>query len=356
MSSDKYKKLASKYQVEDITSALIPGGRLSNILKQLEEEKPISDYTLQYLRSKELLALFHYAHAEKKIIFADFLESAKAEQTKRRLEAEAKAVKEQAEQKLKEKARLARLKTEQEQAAAKKRAFDSNPKNIAKKKQDRLRRKYHLSYFIERTDFPKLMQILHQVDNGVRLSEDDIIWLSTEEYGEYYTTELREGHHKNEAEFYAGEFKKHKDPWAAVNASSHYRKCNEAETADAMLRTINMLNLKNVKLKSALCTTHGGTKRDLKKWEEALALGEQAHLLTPQDFRPCTLLGAVNMEIGHYDLGQSWYKKAVERGYSERAMDNELRSIFMRAEESNKEKLRSHLLNLNPSRYSWATC
>jgi len=38
-------------------------------------------------------------------------------------------------------------------------------------------------------------------------------------------------------------------------------------------------------------------------------LGKEAHLLTPRDFRPCTLLGAVNVEIGNYDLGQSWYKK-----------------------------------------------
>ena len=354
-SSDKYKNLASKYYVEDMTSALTPGGRLSNILKRLEEEKPISDYTLQYLRSNGLFALFHYAHVEKKFVYADFLKSAKVEQAKRRLEAKAEAVKEQAEQKLKEKARLSILKTEQEQAAAKQRVFDNNPKNIAKKKQDKLRRKYDLSFFIERTDFPKLMKILHRVDNGLRLSENDIIWLSTEG-DEYYTKELREGYHKNEAEFYAHEFKKRKDPWAAVNASSHYRKCNEAEMADALLSTINMLSLKNVKLKSALCTTHGGAKRDLKQWEAALALGEQAHLLTPQNFRPCTLLGAVNMEIGHHDLGQSWYKKAVERGYSERAMDDDLRRIFMRAEESNKEKLRSHLLNLNPSRYSWATC
>ncbi|MCI5142835.1 MAG: hypothetical protein D3909_14135, partial [Candidatus Electrothrix sp. ATG1] len=170
---------------------------------------------------------------------------------------------------------------------------------------------------------------------------------------EYYTEELKERHHKNEADFYAGEFKKRKDPWAAVNACSHYRKCNEAGTADKILRTINIPSLKNVRLKSALCTTHGGAKRDLGQWEDALTLAERAHSLTPQDFRPCTLLGAVNMEIGHYDLGQSWYKKAIERGYSERAMDDDLRSIFMRAEKKNKKKLKNYLLNLDPSRYSW---
>ncbi|MCI5227017.1 MAG: hypothetical protein D3918_10270 [Candidatus Electrothrix sp. AX2] len=184
-------------------------------------------------------------------------------------------------------------------------------------------------------------------------SGDDIIWLSTKEDGEYYTVELKEGYHKNEAEFYVSEFKKRKNPWAAVNASSHYRKCNDVEAADLLLQTINIDKFKNAKLKSALCTTHGGAKRDLEQWKQALALGEQAHLLTPQDFRPCTLLGALNMEIGRYDLGQYWYKKAIARGYSERAMDDDLRSIFMRAEKKNKEKLKNYLLNIDSFRYRW---
>ncbi len=165
--------------------------------------------------------------------------------------------------------------------------------------------------------------------------------------------ELREGFHKNEAEFHADQYKKNKDPWSAVNASSHYRKCREARTADSMFSKIDVSIVKKLKLKSALYTTHGGVKRDLKKWDEALSLGEKAHLLTPQDFRPCTLMGAVNMEIGNYDLGQSWYKKAVERGYSERSVDDELRSIFMSAEKSKQDALRDHLLKVDPIRYSW---
>jgi len=98
------------------------------------------------------------------------------------------------------------------------------------------------------------------------LTEDDIVWLTTkdDEY-EYYTTELRERYHENEAEFYAGEFKKRKDPWLAVNASSHYRKCEKARTADSVLNAIAVTGIKNIKLKSAICTTHGGVKRDLGK-------------------------------------------------------------------------------------------
>lgn len=355
-SDDKYKKLARKYYVDDITSALIPGGRLFKILKQLEEGKPISQYIQQYLRKNGLLALLDYQQ-RKEIIFSAFLKNAQKEQAERRAEAEAKAIKDRKEKRLQEKARLAQLKREQKQAAAtkkKKKIFESPPVNKNKEKQDQLRRKYDLSYFIQRDFFPKVMEILRRVDSGERLSDQEIIWLSTEAE-EYYTEELKEAYHRNEAVFYAGQFKKRKDPWASVNASSHYRKCNEAETADKLLQVINIDKFKNVKLKSALCTTYGGVKRDLMQWEKALALGEQAHRLTPKDFRPCTLLGAVNMEIGRHETGRSWYDKAVARGYSEKAMDNELRRIFKRAEGTDKEKLKNYLLNLDPHRYSWAT-
>ncbi|MCI5131542.1 MAG: hypothetical protein D3904_08450 [Candidatus Electrothrix sp. EH2] len=328
-------------------------------MKQLEEGEPISQYTQQYLRKNGLLALLDYQQRQE-VIFSAFLKNAQKEQSERRAEAEAaraKAMKESAEKRLQEKARLAQLKKEQKQAAAprkKKKIFESPPVNKNKEKQDQLRRKYDLSCFIERNFFPKVMEILRKVDSGGRLCDEEVIWLSTEAE-EYYTEELKEAYHRNEAIFYADQFKKHKDPWASVNASSHYRKCNEAETADKLLQAINIDKFKNVKLKSALCTTHGGVKRDLGQWEKALALGEQAHRLTPKNFRPCTLLGAVNMEVGRHETGRSWYDKAVERGYSEKAMDNELRRIFKRAEGTDKEKLKDYLLNLDPHRYSWAT-
>ena len=352
MSLDRYKEIAIKYRVEDLSGALIPGSRLSNILKHLElGEEPISNTAQDFLRSKGLLTLLNYAKNE--VDFSEFVRVAEPEQSERRLVTKAKAIAEQAEQNLKDAAMQARLRKTNDRLAAERRAFDNDPRNIAKAKQVDLRRKYGLDYFIDKADFPKLMNILRKVENHVRLFEDEVVWLSTEG-DDYFTTELKEGFHQNEADFHAGEFKKSKDPWSAVNASSHFRKCKESETADSMLSTIDTAGLKNRKLKSALCTTHGGVKRDIEKYDEALGLGEQAHLLTPKNFRPCTLIGAVNMEIGHYDLGHSWYEKAVKRGYSEKSVDDELRSIFMRAGKSKQEALRNHLLKRDPVRYSWA--
>lgn len=231
---------------------------------------------------------------------------------------------------------------------------------IKRKAQDALMENYNIYCWRSSIHFDKLIDILQRLDSGCRLPEVEFAWIKTTEK-QIETIEkgiefkpLKKLYHKNEAAFYAEEFKEKKDCWLAVNASSHYRKCDEAHTAEVLLNTINISSIKDTKLKSALCTTHGGVKRDLRDWKKALNLGEQAHLLTPKDFRPCTLFGAVNMEIGNYDLGRSWYDKAIERGYSERAMDDELRSIFMRAEKSRQDEMGEYLLKIDPVRYSWA--
>lgn len=346
-------EMARKYLVEDLSGASIPGSRINNILKQIESGLPLSNFTLEYLRKNGFLALLSYVKNE--ISFTAFQDAAGPEQAKRRALTEARILKEDVERKQKREAFLAKVKREQERAAAKRRAYENDPRTIARREQNELRDRYDLSFYIEREHFPKLMNILRHVDRGIRLTENDIVWLTTkdDEYG-YYTTELRERYHENEAEFYASEFRKRNDPWLAVNASSHYRKCKRAGAADSMLGGINLSRIKKKKLKSALSTTYGGVKRDLCKYNEALTLGELAHQLTPKDFRPCTLLGAVNMEIGNHSQGEAWYDKAVELGASEKSVDDDLRSIFMRAAPAKREELRIYLLNKDPHRYSWA--
>ncbi|MBK8768510.1 MAG: hypothetical protein IPM01_29805 [Burkholderiaceae bacterium] len=214
-----------------------------------------------------------------------------------------------------------------EQAEAARLARERDPRYIAQIKQRELRARYGIDTYVDQDYFSRLMAILKRVDAGQRLSAEDFVWLSTA--GEaYFTDELRAAHHRLEADFFATEFEKTRDPWAAVNASGHYRKCDRPADADSLLRTISVEPQKSPKLKSALCTTHGGVMRDLGRWNEALHLGHQAHAFKPDDYRPCTLLGAVHVEMGDYGLGQEWYAKAVERGASEDSVDQDLRSIF----------------------------
>ena len=93
--------------------------------------------------------------------------------------------------------------------------------------------------------------------------------------------------------------------------------------------------------------------RDLSRLVEALEFGSQAHLLTPKNFRPCTLLGAVNFEMGNYEIGTDWYAKAAERGATESSIDNDLRGIFLRADRAKRDEIMTYLLTQDPVRYKW---
>ena len=199
----------------------------------------------------------------------------------------------------------------------------------------------------------RLVAILRTVDSGQRISEEDVVWLFSQGR-EYFSSALRDAYHRLEAGFFAGEFTKTRDPWMAVNASGHYRKCNRARDAESLLCTVNIEQQKSRRLQSALCTTYGGVMRDLGDWPEALNRGLEAHSLSPDDYRPCTLIGAIHMQTGNYSLGQEWDAAAVERGASIHSVDQDLRSIFFRADQATQAEMREFLLGEDPVRYAWA--
>ncbi|MDD5323233.1 MAG: hypothetical protein PHD43_22000 [Methylococcales bacterium] len=65
--------------------------------------------------------------------------------------------------------------------------------------------RYELDQFIDRQFFARLMDTFHRLAGGTRLSDDDILWLTTE--GTNYCTEiLQTSSHEREAEFYAAEY------------------------------------------------------------------------------------------------------------------------------------------------------
>jgi len=349
--------LASKYFVTDLPGATIPATRLQNILENLEQGRTLSEHALMYLQQHGLTALQQFAQGE--ITYEAFCKATSEEHAKREQAAEAKRQKEEAawlrrieEDKAQEAIRNAKYERDRQRAEEARRQRESDPKYIAKMKNQQLRIRYGLDQFIEKQFFARLMDILHRLDGGNRLSDEDILWLTTEGK-DYYTEILQAAFHEREAEFYTSEYKRTSDPWNAVNASGHYRKCNQAKKAHDLLTTIPAGRQKAPKLNSAICTTHGGVMRDLKRFDEALKFGTQAHDLTPKDFRPCTLLGAVNFEVGNYDIGRDWYVKATERGASEGSIDYDLRGIFLRADNAKREEIRAFLLSEDSERYKW---
>lgn len=342
--------LADKYFVTDFPAALIPATRLSNILENLEQGRPLPPGALTYLQQQMLINLSRFAQGE--ITYEVFRDIAPQEQMAREQALNVENQKKEAARlQLIEEAKALELIRKADNERERQRR-ESDPKYIAKIKNQQLRARYDLDQFIEKRFFARLMSILHRLDRGNRLSAEEVLWLTTDGE-EYYTDSLRTAFHEREAEFYVAEYKRTNDPWNAVNASGHYRKCNQSRKAHDLLTSIPAKRQKSPKLNSAICTTHGGAMRDLNRFAEALKLGEQAHTLTPQDFRPCTLLGAVNIELGNYAIGSEWYEKAEERGASQRSIDHDLRSILLRADNTTREKLKAFLLNENPERFEW---
>jgi len=245
--------------------------------------------------------------------------------------------------------RQALIKKEKE---AERRKYLNDPKYKAKIELRQLKQRYGLDFFIEKPEnFKKLMVLCRKIDGGSRLSDVEVFWLSSEEY---FTDALQTTYHKLEAEYYVDQFNKTNGPWNVVNGSSHYRKCNEPNTAESLLDRVNKDDIKNPKLKSALYTVHGGINRDKCIYDLAIDCGKQAHDLTPDDFRPCTLLGAVYMETGHFDLGRTWYEKAEKRGFKDKSVDSELRSIFNKADKNRQIEMSKFLLDWDLERFRWA--
>jgi tetratricopeptide (TPR) repeat protein len=349
--SPDYKNLAVHYCIDDLPEASAPGSRLQNILIRLRLDGRMTSFSSAYLELHGLRALQQFADGE--LTYDAFRELALIERSLR-IEAELAARQaREAEQRVREAAMQAKLKLAREQAEAARRARESDPKYIAKVRNQQLRARYGVDTFIEQDCFGRLMKLLKSVDAGQRLSEEDFVWLSTVAK-DYFSEELRAAYHHLEAKFFVGEFQRTRDPWMAVNASGHYRKCERAREAKSLLDAIDVDQQKSPKLKAAICTTHGGVMRDLGCWEEGLRLGERAHAIRPTDYRPCTLLGAIYMETGNYSLGQEWYEKARARGASLAVIDQDLRNIFFRADTAKQSEMRTFLLREDPIRFAWA--
>lgn len=84
-----------------------------------------------------------------------------------------------------------------------------------------------------------------------------------------------------------------------------------------------------------------------------MAMGEEAHRLQPKNFRPCTLLGAVCMELGMIVEGHEWYGKAEVRGASRDSIEADVRSLLTRMTAERRDSVVAELLRIDPAQYRW---
>lgn len=209
--------------------------------------------------------------------------------------------------------------------------------------------------WIANTDRQKLFPILRKLSLSERLSEEEVVWLETTGKQNYFSKQSKvyQTHNRLEAEYYIDVFQKQKIVWHAVNASSHLRKAQLAERAETLLKDITQNKITDKKLKSAFFTTFGGVKRDLDKFYEGIELAETAHELSPKDYRPCTLLGALHFEIREYTTGSEWFATAERLGAPTHNTDAEIKAVYYKANKEKKAELKAYLLKVDPKRYAW---
>lgn len=334
--------LAEKYLVDDLPGAARVGARLNGILQKIDQGETLTLLAKSFLSENGLVALLAFAADE--LDRQAFQQIGAVERSERIRMAKAKADEEAAE----------RVKqTEAMDAAIKARfaAMENDPVLRRKRDARELRNRFDIGY-VDQEHYPRVMRLLKQVAAEKRIRPEDVAWLSTEA-PDCWTEKLQQAWHRLEALALSEEWERTGDVWAAVNASGHWRKANEPENAlevtDAALAHSGISG----KLRSALSTTRGGAMRDIGRLAEAKALGLDAHALAPVDFRPCTLIGAVSMELGDLAAGHDWYKKAEELGAERGAIDQDLRSLLVRSNSDEQERIRAFLLEQDPERFGW---
>ena len=357
---DDIRKDAVFYCVDHIESSMIPHSMLHKIIQKLKTKQNDS-LTLPekaYLVRQNLNAL--HSLVEGKISFNQYKKEVVNDRIKHQeqLEAERLRLEKLRELELiqlkKQQEKLAQERKFREQAERERRKkLESDPKYIERQKEKNLIKKYDI-YFYDIADKHryKLINILKLLDNNQRLSEQDAIWLNSEGR-QFFTDELKIKFHRVEADFYLNEYKTTKLHWHAINASSQLRKAKASKEAEKFLENTEISLNKNKKLLSAYFTTLGGVKRDIRKVDTAIECGLKAHENNSQDYRPCTLLGAIYMETHEYTLGHDWYNKARDRGAPEKSINADLRSILLKLDKSKRVEMIASLLKKDPYFYGW---
>lgn len=336
--------LAQRYLVDDLPGAHQPGARLHGILQRIDAGAQITPLARQFLASTGLLALDALASGQ--LLLAEFQAQAATECNSRIQQASIKAAEAEVEA-----ARIAAAKADAVRATFA--AMANDPVLRRKREAKDLRRRFGLGY-VDDEHYGRVIGVLKQVEKGQRVRTEDVAWLRAE--AEYcWTDELQKAWHRLEAQALTEAWERTGDAWNAVNASGHWRKAGDAERALSLTEKALARTSLPSKLQSALATTRGGAMRDLHRLEEAEAFGRQAHSLTPGDYRPCTLLGALLLERGDLAGGHDWYARAEQLGASQEAIDQDLRSLLVRLPFQERRRIGDYLLAQDPARFAWLT-
>lgn len=339
MIDSQQSTLAAKYIVDDLPGARQIGSRLHGILKRFDGGSPVSELSRDYLIANGLHCL--HSLIEGRTDLQTFNREAVSERAHRIECAKAAAIELAAES--------VRRKAERAAASAE---FFNDPAYLRRQDAKRLRRAFGLDY-IEPEHYPRVLKLLRTLAEGKRLRSEDVIWLQTEAEG-CWTDAVADAWHLIEADYLTSRWHETGDPWAAINASSHWRRGGKPESAIALTGEALASNQTlSPKVQSALATTRGAAFRTTGRRAEAKELGEQAHALMPGDYRPCTLLGAVNFELGELVEGQAWFMKAEQRGAEKALVDHDIKALLARMPNAERDRIQAFLLEQDTIRFAW---
>ncbi len=335
--------IAAQFFLDDVPGASSPTSRLRGILDRTIARHPLTALQKEFLQQHGYKSLLQFALGELEI--EEFRIRAQGERNGR-LKAKLKAKSATREKESIEHAR-------NPEVANRKAASLSVERDRELDRNEKLRESFDRFglEIIDSKDVGRVDRILQAVIRGRPIEKEDILWLGSDGH-HYWTNELRKVHHENMARKFGDEWKQTGDVWKAINACSNYRKAELSLEGLSIAKEALTRAAKNKKSRSALLTTGGGAHRDLRNFEDSVRFGAEAHALTPEDFRPCTLLGAVHIEMGAYATGAEWYEEAEARGASRNLIDRELQSILNAAPPEERSKIKKALKALDASRYS----
>lgn len=381
---EKIKTEANFYSLDHIEGSMIPYSVLHKIIQKLKSNK-LDDITMSekgYLLSQNLKSLVRFVEGEisfdvYKIDSKEDIVAYKIYQEEKRFEEEkVKELELIVMKKNQEKTSLER-KLREKEYQERQRKLDSDPrfnlerelrqlknldrnkvlhsdsKHITKKNENQKIKNFGIVPK-EVLDLHKdiLLSIFNTLSCNQRLTEEQTLWLFSKGIN-YYKGDIKLKYNRLEADHYIQEFKLDNSNWNIINASSHLRKADASQEAESLLETINISSINDKKFCAAYYTVLGGVKRDLRKIESAIELGTKAHHLKINDFKPCTLLGAIYMETSQFYLGHEWYSRARDRGAPEKSINNQLRKILQKLDKENRKKNIIDLLNIDRDLYAW---
>ncbi|HMC64590.1 MAG TPA: hypothetical protein VKI65_06600, partial [Gemmataceae bacterium] len=195
---------------------------------------------------------------------------------------------------------------------------------IARDESRRLKTKYGVDWY---EDDSPLYPILLDLEGGRELSDSDETWLNRNRLFPVLAF-----HYERVG--------------LLARAGSYWRKAQNPE------RALRITDNERVQNNSPVLTMRGGAFRDLNDLDSAERCGFSAIKLSPEDYHPYNLLGAVYYQRGLPEQGDQYFQMAVALGSEEE--DESIQSALEKAAADEKKRVAEHLLKRDAARFAWA--